>query len=66
MTKRKKYQVEGLGCVIYSVKEQNINISNYKPLSSTSYIKLPKELNCSRKGLINIQNTDITNVSNHV
>ena len=66
MTKTRKYQVEGSGWVIYSVKGQNINISNYKPLSSSSYIKFPKELNCSRKGLINIQNTDITNVSNHV
>ena len=38
--------------------EQNINVSKYKPLSVSSYIKLPKELHQSRKGLIHIQNID--------
>ena len=33
----------------------NINISKYNPLAGSSYIKLPKELNHPRKGLINIQ-----------
>ena len=35
-----------------------ISISNYNPLVGSSYIKLLKELDHSRKGLINIQNTD--------
>ena len=36
--------------------KQNINISKNKPLSSSSYIKLPTVLIHSRKGLILIQN----------
>ena len=36
---------------------QYISISKYDPLAESSYIKLPKELDHSRKGLINIQNT---------
>ena len=38
--------------------KQNINVSKYKPLSGSSYIKLPKELNHSRKDLLNIQYKD--------
>ena len=44
--------------VIDLVIEQNVNISKYKPLSSSSYIKFKRELNHSRKGLIIIQNID--------
>ena len=51
-----KYQVESSGWTIDSVIEQNINFSKYKPLSGSGYIKLPKELNHSRKSLIYIQN----------
>ena len=36
-------------------------MSKYNPLADSSHIKLPKELDHSRKGLINIQNTDIIN-----
>ena len=54
MTKIQKYHAEGSGWTIGSVIEQNINISKYKPLSGSSYIKLPKELNHSRKALIGI------------
>ena len=32
--------------------------SNYNPLAGSSYIKLPKDLDHSRKGLINIQNNN--------
>ena len=35
-----------------------INISNYEPLSESSYIPLPKVLNNSMKGLINLKNKD--------
>ena len=38
-----------------SLIEDNIIISRY-PLAGSSYIKLPKELDNPRKGLINIQN----------
>ena len=37
---------------------KGINMSKYKPLSSSSYIKLVKELNHSRRRLINIENSD--------
>ena len=35
-----------------------INISNYEPLSGSSYIPLPPELDHPMKGLINIKNKD--------
>ena len=35
-----------------------INISNYEPLLGGSYISLPKALNNSMKGLINLKNKD--------
>ena len=35
-----------------------INIIEYLPLRGNSYIKLPEELQNSKKGLINIQNVD--------
>ena len=41
-----------------SVIDHAISISKYNPLAGISYIKLPKELDHPRKGLINIQNTD--------
>ena len=37
---------------------QSINFSKEKPLSGSSYIKLPKVLDHPRKGLINIKNID--------
>ena len=54
MIKIQKHQAEGLCWIINSVIEKNINISKYKPLSGSSYIKISKEL---KKGLIIIQNT---------
>ena len=47
---------KGSGCFIDSVIDHNINISKYNLLAGSSYIKLPKELNHPRKGLIDIQN----------
>ena len=52
------YQEVGSGWNIHSAIEQNINVSKNKPLSGSCYTKLPKELNHSRKGLVNIQNSD--------
>ena len=46
------------GWIIDSVIDHNISISKYNPLAGSSCIKLPKELDHPRKGLINIQNTD--------
>ena len=46
------------GWIIDSVIGHTINISKYNPLAGSSCIKLPKELDYRRKGLINIQNTD--------
>ena len=49
---------KGSGWIIYLVIDRAISISNYNPLPGSSYIKLPKELDHPRKGLINIQNID--------
>ena len=49
---------KGSGQIIDSVIDHTISISKYNPLAGSSYIKLPKELDHPRKGLINIQNTD--------
>ena len=54
----KKYLQKGSGWIIDSVTDHTITISKYNPLPESSYIKLPKELDHPRKGLINIQNTD--------
>ena len=48
----------GSGWIIESIESQYINISTYKPLLGSSYIKLPTELDHPRKGLINIRNRD--------
>ena len=44
--------------LIESINSQYINISTYRPLSVSSYVKLPIELRSPRKGLINIKNKD--------
>ena len=49
---------KGSGWIIDSVTEHNISFSKYNPLVGRSYIKLPKELDHPRKGLINTQNID--------
>ena len=46
----------GSGWIIESIESQYINISTYKPLLGSSYIKLPTELDHPRKGLISIRN----------
>ena len=46
------------GWIIDSVIDHTISISKFDPLTGSSYIKLPKELDHPRKGLINNQNTD--------
>ena len=49
---------EGSGWTVESVDDHFLNIVEYTPLNGSSYIKLPSELNNSRKGLINLKNND--------
>ena len=49
---------KGWGWIFDSLKYSNISISKYNVLAGSSYIKLPKELDRQRKGLINIRNID--------
>ena len=56
MTNIQKPQGKSSVWIIDSVNDHTISISKYNPLAGSCYIKLPKELHHSRKGLINIQN----------
>ena len=49
---------EGSGWIVELIESQYINVSTYRPLSGSSYIKLPVELESPKKGLINIKNND--------
>ena len=49
---------EGSGWIVELIECQCINISTYRPLSGSSYVKLPAELKSERKGLTNIKNED--------
>ena len=49
---------ESSGWIVESIISQYIKISTYRPLSGSSYIKLPVELRSSKRGLINIKNND--------
>ena len=53
-----KWVSEGSGWVINRIDGHYINVTTYKPLSGSSYIKLPPELQNSGKGSINIKNDD--------
>ena len=46
---------EGSGWIIDKIKGLYINTSNYEPLLGGSYVPLPKILNKSMKGLINLK-----------
>ena len=48
----------GSGWIVEEIISQFLNVSSYLPLSGSTYIKLPKELNHPMKGLINIKNND--------
>ena len=45
------------GWIVEEIYSQYLNLSSYLPLSGSTYIKLPKELD-QMKGLINIKNDD--------
>ena len=49
---------EGSGWIVELIESQYINISTYRPLSGSSYVKLLVELRSPKKGLINIKNND--------
>ena len=49
---------EGSDWTIDGVLEHHFNVVNYKPLEGKSYTPLPKELQNSLKGLINLKNED--------
>ena len=49
---------EQSGWIVESINSQYINISTYRPLTGTSYVKLLVELRNPKKGLINIKNND--------
>ena len=55
----KRWPGEGSGWIVEIIDDIHIFISNYDPLSGSSYIPLPPELNNSMKGLINLKNKDI-------
>ena len=47
---------EGSGWIVELIESQYINISTYRPLSGSSYVKLPAEWRSPKRGLINIKN----------
>ena len=48
----------GSGWIVEEIISQFLNVSSYLPLSGSTYIKLPAELQHPTKGLINIKNDD--------
>ena len=48
----------GSGWIVEEIYSQYLNISSYLPLSGSTYIKLPNEIQHPMRGLINIQNND--------
>ena len=49
---------EGFSSIVELIESQYFNVSTYRPLSRSSYIKLPTELRSSKKELINIKNNN--------
>ena len=49
---------EGSGWIVELIESQYINISTYRPLLGSSYVKLHEELRSSEKGLIKMKNND--------
>ena len=58
LNKIQKWISKGSGWTIKSVDGHFINVIKYKPLRGNSYIPLPKELQNSSKGIINMKNND--------
>ena len=53
-----KWISEGSAWIIKSINGHYINIIKYEPLTGSSYIKLPTELQHHKHGLINLKNKD--------
>ena len=53
-----KWISEGSAWIIKSINGHYINIIKYEPLTGSSYIKLPTELQHYKHGLINLKNKD--------
>ena len=49
---------EGSGLTIKSIDEHHLSVVRYSLLAGATYIELPRELQNSMKGLINLQNKD--------
>ena len=49
---------EGSGWIVELIGSQYINISTYRPLPGSSYVKLPAILRSPKKGPINMKNND--------
>ena len=49
---------EGSGLIVELIKSQYINISTYRPLSGSPYVKLPAELKSPKKEVITIKSND--------
>ena len=49
---------EGSGWIVKLIESQYINISIYRSLSGSFYVKLPSELGSPKKGLMNIKNNN--------
>ena len=53
-----RWTSHGSGWIVEEIISQYLNLSSYLPLSGSTYIELPAELNRPMKGLINIKNND--------
>ena len=53
-----KWISEGSAWIIKSINGHYINIIKYEPLTGSSYIQLPTELQHNKSGLINLKNKD--------
>ena len=49
---------EGSSWIVELIESQYINVSTYRPLSGSSYVKLLAKLRRSKKGLISIKSND--------
>ena len=49
---------QGSGWIVESIEGFYLDVSSYSPLTGSTYINLPSELQHPMKGLINIQNND--------
>ena len=66
ISNKQKSLGKGSSWIIDLIIDHNIIISKYNILPGSSYLKLPKELDHPRKGLINLQNIDVMNALNDV